>query len=229
MEIIEKLKNYLSLLLLSILLSVGITATVPLADENNQLITSIQHALTDYGYYSAPTEGVLNSKTSQAIETFQKEYRLFVDGEASEKTASLLGVAEYADFENTQIIVLTEKAEKIAKAIGKRDHAGVINYLYELEQKSLSKIDMKFENAKTVVYVVEEDLKPGDVLFTQIEVIRLDLPAFFENFYYEIKQDTPTEPLIIINEAEAGWELQFTHRIVLNGKLIGEKRTRAAK
>jgi hypothetical protein len=34
---------------------------------------------------------------------------------------------------------------------------------------------------------------------------------------------------VIINDAEAGWELQLTHRIFLNGELIGQKRTRAAR
>ena len=194
----------------------------------SQLTKDIQQALAEYGYRPGPADGLFGKRTKQSIEQFQREYRLAITGEADIETAVQLGIRQYAPLYSAEIIVVTDSAKKVSAEISKRDHAAVLNYLLELRDRSKNKIDMVFERPKTVVFVVDEDLEVDDVVVTQIEVIRRDNPKWVENFYYEIAEDTPTEPLLIINQAEAGWELQLTHRAILNGKVIGLKRTRAA-
>ncbi len=204
---------------------------ISLADAANfeQITQDIQAKLLEYGYDPGPDDGLFGGKTERAIRQFQTEFRLPINGEAGLVTATFLGVTGYSQFEDTKILVLNENSESIARNITGREHADVLNYLSNLEQSNLSKIDMIFLQPKAVVFIINEELQPGDIVFTQIEVIRLDGPKFIENFYYEITEGMPLDPLIIINDAEAGWELQFTHRVYLNGELIDEKRTRAAR
>lgn len=199
------------------------------AAEPDPLVQRIQQRLIEFGYKPGPADGDAGKRTIDAIRLFQKEFRLPMDGEPSANTARELGDPAYSPFTAAEIIVVNKRSPKVAADLQKASHAEVINTLAKLSAESLSKIDMVFERAKTVVFVVDADLKPGDLVMTQIEVIRADLPLYYENFYYEIAADTPTEPLVIINDAEAGWELQLTHRIFLNGELIGQKRTRAAR
>lgn len=199
------------------------------AAEPDPLVQRIQQLLLDYGYKPGPADGDPGRRTVDAIKLFQKEFRLPVNGEPSTNTAYQLGDPDYSLFTSAEIIVVNRRSAKVAAQLQNASHAEVINTLAELSGENLSKIDMVFERAKSVVFVVDADLKPGDMVMTQIEVIRAELPLYYENFYYEIEADTPVEPLVIINDAEAGWELQFTHRVFVNGVLIGQKRTRAAR
>jgi len=197
--------------------------------EFDRLTQDIQSALLEYGYRPGPADGLFGSKTERAIRQFQNEFRVDETGRADEQTAYQLGMFSEEAFAQTEIFVLNTPTDEIAARLTGLDRIGVANALEELRKQSLSKINMVFEKPKTVIFVSVADFQPGDIVFTQIEVIRKDRPMFYENFYYEISEDTPTEPLVIINEAEAGWELQFTHRIGVNGKIIGQKRTRAAR
>jgi peptidoglycan hydrolase-like protein with peptidoglycan-binding domain len=212
------------------LLALGIALASPLlAAEPDPLVMRIQQRLLDYGYKPGPADGELGRRTVDAIKLFQKEFRLPIDGDASANTAYQLGDPAYSPPTAGEIILVNQRSKAVAAKLAKASHAEVINLLADLAADNLSKMDMVMERAKATIFVVDKDLKPGDVVMTQIEVIRADLPLYYENFYYQIEADTPTEPLVIINDSEAGWELQLTHRIFVNGELIGLKRTRAAR
>lgn len=215
-------------------MTLGLALTAPTAqaigaNDASNLVRAIQQKLDDFGYNAGKPDGKGGKRVVAAIRQFQTEFRLPVDGALDESTAAELEIPLYTPETEGQIFVLPDDINGISFALRGKSHAEIINFLYELSQRSASKIDTDFTKPKTVIFVLTADLKPGDVITTQFENIRLDLPKYYENFYYEIQQDTPTAPLIIINEVEAGWELQFTHRMFVNGVLVGEKRTRAAK
>jgi peptidoglycan hydrolase-like protein with peptidoglycan-binding domain len=153
-------------------------ASPVLAAESNPLVQNIQQRLIDFGYKPGPADGDPGKRTIEAIKLFQKEFRLPIDGEPSTNTAAELGDPAYAPPASAEIIVVNKRSAKVAAQLQKASHAEVINTLAELAAENLSKIDMVFERAKTVVFVVDADLKPGDMVMTQIEVIRTDLPLY---------------------------------------------------
>lgn len=212
----------------AILFLVPLGAAPSAADEASELVASIQRSLASFGYSPGPADGVLGSRTTSAIKRFEAEFRLPGSGEPTEALAGELGDPLYAPHAFSSIFVLNKPGAAAAKQIAGRSHVEVLNTLGEWSAASLNHIDMRGNRPKATIFVVDEDLRPGDIVMTQIEVIRKQLPQYFENFYYEVTEDTPTEPMVIINDSEAGWELQVTHRLFVNGVLVAEKRTRAA-
>jgi hypothetical protein len=66
-----------------------VSFTVPVA-EPSQRIAELQVGLTELGYDHGPVDGVLGTKTRDAIMAFQKDQRLAVDGEYSDILSMLV-------------------------------------------------------------------------------------------------------------------------------------------
>lgn len=212
-------------------LCMSLAMLVPLAaraEEPSALVAGIQKLLGSYGYNAGPADGVIGKRTLAAIVSFEAEFRVEGNGQPTPELAAELGDPFYQPQTASRIYVLNKAGPAAAKQIAGKSHAAVLNLLADWEADSRNHIDMRFERPKATIFVVDEALKPGDIVMTQIEVIRKELPKYYENFYYEVTAETPTEPMIIINESEAGWELQLTHRLFVNGVQVAQKRTRAA-
>jgi len=222
-----RLRNGLGAAVLAVILQLA-GAGVAAAAEPSDLLLLIQQQLVAFGYNPGTPDGLAGTKTTQAIKQFQAEFRDEVTGAADATTAAELEVPFYSAPLPGAIYVLADDVNDISYQMLRQDQLHLPAYLLGLSRRSLAHIDMDGAHAKTVVFVLDGDLKPGDVITTQFENIRLKLPKYYENFYYEIKSDTPVHPLVIVNQVEAGWELQITHRMFRNGELVAEKRTRAA-
>ena len=196
--------------------------------NSDELVASIQNSLAAYGYDPGPADGVLGRRTAEAIEDFQSEFRLPVDGMPSEPLASALGDLAFALGSYSQILVVNLSGDAVGQLLNGLNHAELLSALAELENQSVKKIDTQVDKPKAVVFVVDELLEAGDLVTTQIEVVRLDQPAFVQEYSYRVKADTPSNPMVVVNEVEAGWELQLTHRLFVNGVQVAENRTRAA-
>ena len=62
-----------------------------LIDPSKPRVLAIQHALADFGYGQIRPTGVLDRETRGAIEKFEREHGLPVDGEISDRFAHELG------------------------------------------------------------------------------------------------------------------------------------------
>lgn len=198
------------------------------AAEPSPVVESIQRSLAALGYDPGPADGMAGARTLRAVSAFEAEFRIAAGGALTEQLAGLLGDPNYGPPTSSNILVLNRPGPAAAEEIAGKSHVEVLNVLGKWDEESLDHIDMRFDRPKATIFVVDEELEPGDVVMTQVAVIRLDLPLFTENYFYEVDAETPTEPMIIINESEAGFELQLTHRLFVNGRLVAEKRTRAA-
>ncbi len=63
-------------------------------------VRKIQTALRDKGYFSSQIDGIFGTKTKKAVEKFQKEHGLTVDGIAGKNTLKALGITGTADYGN---------------------------------------------------------------------------------------------------------------------------------
>ncbi len=195
--------------------------------EFDRLTQQVQQALLDLGYQPGPADGLFGGKTEQAIKVFQTDFRLEVAGQVTPELAEHLSLSENKSLFDPTILVLNEPGADVAARLSAKTQVEVINELAVLWENDRRRIDTVFEKPKAVLFSIFADMSPGDIVHTQIEVIREDLPKFFENTYYEIGNETPTYPFLAINEVEAGWDLKITHRLFHNGRLLSEKRTRA--
>ena len=59
-------------------------------DQNSK----VQQKLKDLGYYSGEVDGILGTKSIQAIKNFQKDYGLTVDGIVGKNTLKALGLSD---------------------------------------------------------------------------------------------------------------------------------------
>ncbi len=210
--------------------AVTFTILLPLnatSAEFDRLTQQVQQALLDLGYEPGPADGLFGGKTEQAIRDFQSDFRLEVGGQITPELAEQLSLPGAPSIFDPSIVVLDETSAAVAARLSGMSQIEVFNTLADLREIDRRTIDTIFEKPKAVVFSVFADMSPGDIVHTQIEVIREDFPKFFENTYYEIGVDTPTHPFLVVNEIEAGWDLQISHRIFYNGELLSEKRTRA--
>ena len=60
--------------------------------SSGSVVTQIQNALRNQGYYTGETDGVFGSKTEAAVKKFQQAKGLTVDGQAGPQTLSALGI-----------------------------------------------------------------------------------------------------------------------------------------
>jgi peptidoglycan hydrolase-like protein with peptidoglycan-binding domain len=74
--------------------SVAMRRDDPIADliGPSPRIVAVQHVLSDYGYGQIKPSGILDDATSAAIEKFERERRLPVTGEVSDRLVRALSV-----------------------------------------------------------------------------------------------------------------------------------------
>lgn len=71
--------------------------------------TAIQQKLKNLGYYTGSIDGILGTKSVNAIRNFQRDYGLTVDGIVGPKTASALGLTSSSSSQSSSDLYLLAK------------------------------------------------------------------------------------------------------------------------
>ncbi len=77
----------------AIILTSGVTALSKIGSRSEE-VKKIQTKLTELGYFNSNIDGIFGTITKNALENFQRDYGLTVDGIAGKNTLKSLGITE---------------------------------------------------------------------------------------------------------------------------------------
>ena len=77
--------------LIAALSIISVTALSQMGSRGNE-VSKIQKALKERGYYTGSVDGIFGTATKRAVEQFQRDNKLKVDGIAGKETLSALGI-----------------------------------------------------------------------------------------------------------------------------------------
>jgi N-acetylmuramoyl-L-alanine amidase len=85
------IKILIILFIIFALSAVSVTALSQIGSNGNE-VSKVQRALRDRGYYTGSIDGIFGTATKRAVEQFQKDNNLKVDGIAGKQTLKALGI-----------------------------------------------------------------------------------------------------------------------------------------
>ncbi|MBE6788010.1 MAG: spore cortex-lytic enzyme [Ruminococcaceae bacterium] len=85
-------KYFVCFFLMAIILTTSVFALSKIGSRGEE-VKKIQTALRDKGYFTSQIDGIFGTKTKRAVENFQKDHGLTVDGIAGKNTLKALGVS----------------------------------------------------------------------------------------------------------------------------------------
>ena len=88
---------------------------LPTSQSTNQN-QNVQQKLKDLGYYSGNIDGILGTKSVQAIKNFQRDYGLTVDGIVGKNTLKALGLLDTSSsYTNSDLYLLAKCVHAVAR------------------------------------------------------------------------------------------------------------------
>lgn len=94
--------------ILGVILATSVFALSKIGSRGEE-VKKIQTALKNKGYFTSQIDGIYGTKTKKAVEQFQKDYGLTVDGIAGKNTLKALGISgsnDYGDYSSNDFELL---------------------------------------------------------------------------------------------------------------------------
>ncbi len=95
---LKKFRNFLAVFILICMLFTARVSSLSKIGSRGEEVRTIQNFLKESGYYGGSIDGIYGTATKNAVERFQRDKGLSVDGIAGDKTLSAMGIASDGTF-----------------------------------------------------------------------------------------------------------------------------------
>lgn len=198
------------------------------AQDNLVQTIDVQSALKEFGYSPGPIDGVSGPGTLRAVKRFQAATAIPATGELTPALLVNLGIQDVTEVPTATILVIDEGSDVLAEQIGRMDKAELLEYLPVLASRDTKQIDLNFHRPKSIVFIIYSKLPTGTYVSTYASnIIDGKRNRWSSTFPYTVGEDTPTQPLIIINEFETGNTMFLVHQLFVGRKKVAARVTRA--